>query len=88
MADIRKRAATICGVCGDRREMPIAVLKQTRDLECAGCGAKVTVDDFQLSRLLNANDRTPALTVTLKLANEPGVVRNAAGVTPGVARDI
>jgi len=80
MEDIRKRAVTICGVCGDRREMPIAVLKQTRDLECAGCGAKVNVDDFQLSRLLNANDRTPALTVTLTPARAPGVVATGSGV--------
>jgi hypothetical protein len=73
MEDIRKQAVTICGVCGDRREMAIAVLRRTRDHECAGCGAKVTVDDFQLSRLLNANDRTPALTVTLMPVSGPGV---------------
>lgn len=56
---------TICGACGRRREMLVEALELSRSLQCPGCGSVVGVDGYQLSRLLNANDRTPPLTVTL-----------------------
>ena len=65
MADNREQVTTVCGVCGQRREMLVEALKLTREFACPGCGCEVNVDDYQLSRLLNANDRTPRLTVTL-----------------------
>jgi hypothetical protein len=65
MPDLGEQVTTVCGACGQRREMPAEALKLVRDFECAGCGCDVNLDDYQLSRLLNANDRTPRLTVTL-----------------------
>jgi hypothetical protein len=65
MADIHQQVSTVCGVCGQRREVLAGALRLTRDFQCPGCGCEVNVDGYQLSRLLNANERTPRLTVTL-----------------------
>ena len=47
-------------------------LKLASVLQCSDCGSIVTLDDRELSRLLNANDRTPRLTLTLTPASRPG----------------